>query len=999
MTRLIHKLSVHSEEELVEKPAIEYLKTLGYDYIHGEELTPDSGERGTMRDAVLEKRLRAAVKKLNPWINHQNLEKVVRETIHVQTASLLEANEFIYTRLVQLISVDQDVGSGKKGQTVRIIDFDKPENNEFLVVNQFKIHGPKENIIPDILVFVNGLPLAVIECKAPYITDPMEAGITQLLRYMNKRTPESNEGCERLFWYNQFAVSTYRDKARIGTISSDYEHFLEWKDAYPALTSKNMSGQDILFTGVFTKKNFLDIVQSFTVFDVTDSGKRVKKIPRYPQFRAVHKTLERLKSSKERKKRGGVIWHTQGSGKSLTMVFLAQKIRRDPVLKDCKLVFVTDRKQLDRQLTKTFSITQQETVKHARSVREFKELLRTNTNDLVTGMHQKFQEEDFSKIEVLNESDRIICLLDEAHRGHGGALETVLNTALPNAPKIGFTGTPLVKSQKTTNEFGSYIDTYTIEQAVEDGATLQIVYEGRESKTKVTGESLDKLFDAYFAEKSQEERDEIKRKYGTELAILEAPKRIEMICIDILDHYRKHIQPNGFKAQIVTSSRRAAVLFKQTIDRLNGPEAQVVISGMHNDEDFFKPYSDPEDHKKYIDRFLKPMDEDQLSFLIVKDMLLTGFDAPIEQVMYLDRKLADHNLLQAIARVNRTAPGKKRGFIVDYYGLADYLQEALKDFTTDDVRGALVPLIEEIPKLEKRHRQVMGYFKKVDRSDIDDCVSVFEDEVLRQGFQADLKKFMESMDIVMPNPEAAPYLSDLKFLGLVSNGIRNRFRDESLQMAVKGAGEKVRKLIEDHVYSTGIDPKIPPIDLLATDFKKHVDAIKSPRARASEIEHAIKHHISVNFDKDPAYYRRLSEKLSEILAAQAEKWEELYNLLFDFRGSIEKERDTQASDLNLSSSAFAFFNALLETKEKLASAGVAMPENFDSELRQIAESIEKEVEMRTGIVDFFEKKDEVDDLRKHIRRSLLDTPFWENEKMRNQLLDSLMELAKAHFKR
>ena len=383
------------EEDKVELPGIQQLQLLGWEYVHGSNLNPDSStERQYFKDVVLTGRLNAAVKRNNPWINDANLRTITREFTHPKFATLMEANESIWQTLISYQSVLQDIGKGNRSHTVKVIDFDNPENNEFLCTNQFKIEGPKQNIIPDILLFVNGLPLGVIECKSPYITNPMEAGINQLLRYANRRLPHEDEGAERLFWYNQFMVSTHRDKARVGTISSRMEHFLEWKDPYPltmdqvpaaasaqpiheasndpeaallevaeeqASYAGQASSQEILIAGLFNKANFLDLIQNFTVFEPVD-GRTIKKIARYQQFRAVHKTINRIKTGSTRKERGGVIWHTQGSGKSLTMVFLALKMRRDDELKQYKLVFLTDRTQLDSQLTTTFQNTQGETV-------------------------------------------------------------------------------------------------------------------------------------------------------------------------------------------------------------------------------------------------------------------------------------------------------------------------------------------------------------------------------------------------------------------------------------------------------------------------------------------------------------------------------------------------------------------------------------------------------------------------------------------------------------
>ncbi len=986
----------------VEEPCIHQLQRLGYTYIHGSEMSPDIDhpERNTWRDVVLVHRLRSSIQRINPWISEENLNKVVHDLTHINQSSLMEANQWFFENMVKYMSYEQDMGKGRKGQTVKVIDFENIENNEFLVVNQFKVHGPKQNIIPDVVVFINGLPLAVIECKSPYITNPLEEGINQLHRYQNKRYPEEHEGAERLYWYNQLLVSTFYDKAVLGTIGAGYEHFMEWKDAYPYKPVEDnkilgvdeaqqaLSSQEMLLGGVFNKKNLLDIIRNFIIFE-TENGQTIKKVCRYQQYRAVHKAIIRLREGKSRYDKGGVIWHTQGSGKSLTMVFFAMQMRRNPELKDYKIVFITDRTQLDRQLTATFKRCQDETVYHANSVKRLKSLLKKDSSDLITGMIHKFQSDDeFGEMDTLNNSDKIVILIDEAHRSQYSTLGAHLNKALPNAPKIAFTGTPLIKTEKTRNEFGSYIDTYTIDQSVKDGATLQILYEGRESNTKVTGDSLDKLFDIYFGDKTPAEKEEIKKKYGKEQAVLEASKRIEMVAIDILDHYKTHIQPNGFKAQIVTSSREAAVRYKHALDKLGAPESAVIISGDHNDKLHIAEHTDGNKHKIYIERFKQKMDEDQLSFLIVKDMLLTGFDAPVEQVMYLDRKLVDHNLLQAIARVNRVATGKNRGYVVDYYGLADYLQEALDVFSSDDVKGALIPIKDELPKLEMYHTKAVAYFRDLNMKDIESCIQALEDEQVRSSFMLDFKKFMKMMDIILPKAEASPYIGDMKLLGRIAIGARNRYRDEQLNIA--GYGEKVRELIDEHIYSTGIDPKIPPVDLVSDDFEPFIATLKSPRAKASEIEHAIKHHITVNLEHDPEYYKKLSERLKDILEKQHGKWEQLLFELKDIKDNIELRRKSEAEDLGLSKQEYAFYNILQ------AEAGIEEP--TEDELRSMVETSSAIFDMlqeRTSIVEFFKKEDEVKKLRRDIKRILIK--FVKNPAVNKKIIERYIELAKVNF--
>ena len=985
------------ERQFVEAPALDQLKGLGWSHLDGTTLVPEkSNHRSSLKDVVLTPNLEQAIQRINPWISEDNLRKVVREVTLIQTSTLMEANQWFWERLTQYFSVDQDLGSGRRGQTLKLIDFDNPENNEFLCVDQFKIQGPSQNIIPDILLFVNGLPLGVIECKAPFVTDPMAEGINQLRRYANLRNPSDTEGCEKLFHYNQVMVSTFRDGARVGTISSPVEYYLEWKDPYPTDAKELGSpanAQQLLIQGLLNPETFLDIIQNFTLYE-TDSGRTIKKIARYQQFRAVQKTIERLRGPGDRKSKGGVIWHTQGSGKSLTMVFLTQKIRRDPLLRDYKLVFLTDRTQLDGQLTATFRNAQGESVLNASSVSHLKELLARDASDLVTATIQKLQEGDFG-FSCLNDSDRIIVLADEAHRTQYGTLGSAINTALPNAPKIAFTGTPLITSEKTTQEFGGYIDTYTIEQAVADGATCQILYEGREATTKVTGDSLDALFDRYFQDKTPEEKTAIKKKYGTEKAVLEAPQRVEWIGLDLVQHYRTTILPNGFKGILVTGSREVAVLYKQKLDAIPGaPESAVVISGDHNDPPHLAKWTNPADHKKAIENFKKPIHEHPLSLLIVKDMLLTGFDAPICQVMYLDRKLTDHTLLQAIARVNRTKANKFSGYIVDYYGLTDYLAEALKVFSSTDVEGALKNLKDEIPKLQSAHTRVKQHLKGLDLQDIDSCIEAMEDELKRQQFEADFRTFAKQVEIVLPDPSANPFLPDLKALGKVVIGCRNRYRDEQLNLV--GCGEKVRALIEENVRATGVDPRVPPTKLFDVEFEQVLASQTNDRAKASEVEHAIKAHLKVKLDDDPEYYQSLALRLEEIIQKYQQKWEDLVQQLLLFRDGMEQEKTQQNEDLGLSEIEGPFYRSLMAEITK-ASSDDTMDEETHQKVLDLTKELVTEFQEATQIVGFFDKWDEVTRIKKQIKRSILDQPFGDKALV-DAVTDRFMDLGKRHFR-
>lgn len=1021
------------EADKVETPAIEQLIRQGWQYVPGADLAPEKGERAYFRDVVLVERLEAALTRLNPWLSEENRRKVMREITHPNHAGLMEYNQALYRLLVDYLSVEQDLGKGRKGQTVKVIDFDQPANNEFLCSNQFKVEGLNQNVIPDVVCFVNGLPLVVMECKSPYTTNPLEAGIDQLRRYANLRYPEEQEGAQKLFWYNQLMITSCRDRARVGTISSQAQHYADWKDAHPMTDAevvalrgpamgdaayKNLgdvgnseyftqlqkdaglmlgenapTAQERLLAGLLTPEHLLDVIRNFTVFEA-EEGRVIKKVARYQQYRAVNKVIERLKTGSNRKERSGVVWHTQGSGKSLTMVMLAVKMRRDPELKQYKLVFVTDRTQLDSQLSQTFRGAQEETIHNAGSVAKLKELLSKDSSDIVTAMVQKFQEaEEQGDFTDLNPSEKIIVLADEAHRTQFGSLAATINAALPNAPKVGFTGTPLLKSQKMGHAFGGYIDQYKINEAVEDGATVRIIYEGRQVKTDVAGESLDALFEAYFKGYSDEQKREIRKKYGVERAVREAPARIRWVCIDLLGHYREHIQPNGFKAMIVVGSRYAATLYKKTLDELEAPPSEVVISGSHNDPPYLAKFTDKQTQKKAIAHFKKPLDEDPTAFLIVKDMLLTGFDAPIAQVMYIDRNLKDHTLMQAIARVNRTYKGKQAGYVVDYYGLSDHLTDALDKYSSEDVEGTYYSLKDEIPRLEATHTRVAKILEPVKGDDVDDYVLFLKDEDIRQQFELAFERFAKQMDVILPDAAAKPFIPDLRLWGKVQNAARNRYRD--LGLSIAGAGEKVRRLVEEHIISTGVDPRIPPVDLMDAHFREAVESIQSPESRASEIESAIKHHITVKLDEDPEFYKSLSLRLREIIERTNGKWEQQLELLLEMVSDLETGHKQAADDLGLSETEYAFYNILMaEVTQHSGDAIVSGP--VHEEIRDTTRVLVEMFEEATQIVDFFKKSVEIKRMKKAIKRAILDCSFGDRAIVR-AVQDRFMDLARTKF--
>jgi type I restriction enzyme R subunit len=1001
-----------NERTLSEDPAVAQLRALGYSWVASDTL---DSERESHREVVLASRLAAALQHLNPWISEENVRKAVRAITHAQGASLLETSESLHTALTYGVSLEQDRGEGKKGQTVRFLDFENPSRNEFVVTRQYTVQGAKRNIRPDLVLFVNGIPLVVIECKSPTLGEGWKAeAIDQLSRYQELEERYRELGAPKLFGTVQVLVATCGHAAHYGTVTTPHRFYAEWKSLWPsteddfrAAHGREPSAQEVLFEGMLRPANLLDLVQNFVVFENDESsGRTVRKLARYQQFAAVNKAIARARRAKKPAERGGVVWHTQGSGKSLTMLWLALKLRRDPTHNNPTIVLVTDRKDLDAQITKTFVACGFPNPERAESVRALRELLGGPTGKTVLTTVQKFQElqggdGDGGKKRrareahpVLSAATNLFVLADEAHRTQYGGLAANLRKALPSACFFGFTGTPIDKRDRSTlSTFGSYIDTYTIEQAVADGATVPIFYEGRLPQLRIIGHTLDAVFDRVFADRTPEEREAIRKTYGTEAAIAGAPKRVEAIALDLLDHYTKFIRPNGFKAQVVACSRDVAVLYKETLDRLNGPPSAVIISGSNKDDARLVAHHAGEDQRKsLIARFLKR--EDPLAILVVCDMLLTGFDAPIEQVMYLDSPLKEHTLLQAIARVNRTADGKTYGLVVDYWGVSEALQEALAIFSPTDVKGAMLPKGDELPRLQARHAAVMRTFVRVkNRDDLDACVAALAAEDVRATFEQSFRRFAQSLDMLLPDPRALDYVDDARWLGKVRAASAARYRDNKID--VSDCGAKVRKLIEDAVIAEGIEILVKQVSLFTPEFEQRMNALTTDDARASEMEHAIKDEIHVRLDEDPVFYLSLRQRLEQIVedykARRVDAAEQL-KLLDRLRAEL-KDRAGAADRLGLSETGMAIYGMLT----KPAPAGVREPPGpgyapVDPAKTELASLIEEQLVPQVNIVDWVHKDDVQREMRRLIKRQLRAAGFPDEE--HEPLARQMVELMK-----
>ena len=954
------------EWERVEKPLLGHLALLGWERLIWTERQPDGIDaRASERDVLLERRLESALRRINlgadglPWLDDGRVRAAVAELRSMPPGGkLLENNRQSTGLLLGGVNVPGlDGWDGGRDRTIDYVDWDDWSANEFLAVSQFSVATPGQapNIRPDVTLFVNGIPLVVIEAKPPGTESGIADAIDQLRRYANQRGSGIAEGAEHLFWTNQFTVATTGERAEAGTFSALPEHYMAWKDPFPSTVAEvaaslgkdaaAVTQQEVLTAGMLAPERLLDIIRHFTLFAGTASGRVVKLVCRYQQYRAVHKAIERLLAGKTRAKdgevdrRGGIVWHTQGSGKSLTMVFLARAMRSHPALRSFKIVLVTDRIDLEQQLADTAKLTG-ETVKMARNGPQARALLSQPGPAVVMVMIQKYNDtgsdaEGLSEGEsfgVLNDSESILVLVDEAHRSHASVLHANLMAALPNAARIGFTGTPIImgKRKETTSIFGGYLDQYTLAQSEADGSTVPIHYEGRTTDAAVSGASkMDDLFFQWFSELSNEDRDTLQRQYATAAQVLEAPRLIEAKARDMVRHYVGTAMPDGFKGMVIAVSRRACTLYVDALNRardqlldelleyaaaggkgpgrldadelfLAGASQHVdlirelrfvpVISGDNNDPADWAAWTDKGRQRAVIDRFQRPLGtgegQDPLALLVVQSMLLTGFDAPQAQVLYLDRLIQEAELLQAVARVNRTAPKKSYGLVVDYYGVSAQLTEALAAYRGSDgemdpdAGAALRPLSAEIEKLEPQRQRVRQLFAQRSVSPsadtVEDCVALLADERLRAEFDAALRKLLTTFDTVLPRPEALPFVADVNLFGEIQVQTRRRYRDTpDGDFDPHKYKEKVRQLIDRHVTVLDLSQKVPPVRITDADFSSHVGRLASDRAKASEMEHALRHHIREHLDENPAHYTKLSERIDAILERLEGQWDQI----------------------------------------------------------------------------------------------------------------------------
>ena len=888
-----------------QRPALALFEAMGYTYISPADCDK---QRGSRYHVLLRDILRGQLRRLNRYVyagaenefSAANIERAMEDLDEPLTDGLVRTSEKIYDALLLGKSYPETVGDGKMlSFNLRYIDWDNPQNNVFHVTEEFAVDSRdrQHNARPDIVLFINGIPFAVIECKAPHI--PVEEAVGQMIR--NQQAAY----IPQLFKFAQFVVATNKNAVKYATVGTPKKFWSVWKEQdadwlqarLKALVSDRMSTeQDRNIVSLFSTERVFELIRYFILFDAN-----VKKVCRYQQFFAVREIMKTIAESDEHgNRRSGVIWHTQGSGKSLTMVMLAKYILME--LKEChpRVVIVTDRKELDAQIAATFAHTRL-TPARATSGRHLVELVNSARADVITSIINKFN--TVERQEIKNPSRDIFVLVDESHRSNYGLMATRMRSVFPNACYIGFTGTPLMKSEKNTMaRFGRLIHKYTIRDGVEDGAIVPLIYEGRFVEQKVDEENIDLWFKQTTRRLTEAQREDLRRKWSSIRRLTSTDARIKRIALDISEHFIEGYKDTGFKAMLATNYKRDAIRYLECFEQFGDLNCAVVISppdmreGVDDADEgaddlvvsfwskMMRQYGDAD---RYEEAIKNKFCDGEIDILIVCSKLLTGFDAPLCQVLYIDKELKEHGLLQAIARTNRLHEGKDYGLIVDYRGLIEKLDTAmdmysgagLENFDGGDLKGVVVDVMSAIGNLRSAYTQLVELFAPVGSISDAEAVEVFlADDKARQEFYTLLCAFGRALHLVLnaeqaynalSKEERQKYQDTFIFFSKVRRSVKLQYCD-----AIDNAEYEplMQNLLDTHLSVAGLKKITSPIDILnKDDFEKELEELGSLRSKADAIASRMTKSISEKRDENPAYYDSFSKRIKDALSLYKEK--------------------------------------------------------------------------------------------------------------------------------
>lgn len=921
------------EDHISQIPALMMLEKLGYTYLSPKEALEMRG--GDTANVLLEPVLRKQLEEINTLqvsssktalFTPQNITNGMEALRNLpMDEGYISANQTVYDLITAGKTLEQSVDGDKKSFTLQYIDWKNIANNVFHVTEEFAVTrtGLNETYRPDIVLFVNGIPLCVIECKRPDVKESLAQAISQHLRN------QKEDGIRSLYVYSALLLSINSQQGSYATTATPEKFWAKWTEQFAnneeqteytrELTDKvnerlineklfaerfgyikhhfeqfhtapiTPSEQDRYLYSLCRPERLLDLTYSFTLHD---DG--IKKVARYQQFFAVKKSVERVRNIEGGKRRGGVIWHTQGSGKSLTMVMLAQAIILDHTIKNPKIVLVTDRTDLDRQITSTFKKCGTY-VENARTGSQLIELLESKSDAVITTIINKFETAVKGLRKPLTDHN-IFVLIDEGHRSQYGEMGIKMGKALPNACFIAMTGTPLMKKEKSTaTKFGGVIQPiYTVDQAVKDGAVVPLLYEGRLVPQVVHEDTIDRYFDMICGWMSDAQKTDMKKKFSRAGQLGQAEQRIYAIAWDVSQHFQTNWQGSKFKAQLVAPRKRIAILYKKYLDEIGIVSSEVLITSpdtREGEDDAFGDTANTEtafwrrmmdEHgnakqyeKNIINRF---KNSDKPEIIIVVDKLLTGFDEPKNTVLYLDRKLQNHTLLQAIARVNRVCDDKEFGYIIDYYGVLGALNSALdiySDFDAEDLEGTYTDITKEVAKLPQRHSELCDIFKSIaNKRDLDAYGDLLRAEDIRAQFYEKLTAYAKCLKIALSSiefhkataeSEISKYKEDLAMFLKLRSAVQERYSDTIDYKQYEG---QIQKLIDTHIESGEVKIITELVNIFDKErFAEEVERITGKAAKADTIASRTAKHITENMDTDPAFYKKFSQLLKETITA------------------------------------------------------------------------------------------------------------------------------------
>lgn len=897
--------NAYLEVNASQKPAIALLQSMGYTYISPEDCEK---QRGSRYHVLLKDILRGQLRRLNRYsyagaeneFSAANIERAMEELDEPLTDGLVRTSEKIYDALLLGKSYPETVGGGKSlSFNLKYIDWEHPENNLFHVTEEFAVESQDKlhNARPDIVLFINGIPFAVIECKAPHIS--VEQAVEQMIRN------QQADYIPQLFKYAQIVMATNKNVVKYATAGTPKKFWSVWKEQDTEFLDSRLAQlvadrapteQDRNIISLFSRERLMELTRYFVLFDAN-----VKKICRYQQYFAIREIIKTIAQRDSKGNRqSGVIWHTQGSGKSLTMVMLAKYILMELAVCNPRVVIVTDRKELDGQIAATFAHTRLNPAR-ATSGRHLVELVTNGKADVITTIINKFNTAE--RLEAKNNSRDVFVLIDESHRSNYGSMAAKMRTVFPNACYIGFTGTPLMKREKNTlTKFGKLIHKYTIQDGVEDGAIVPLIYEGRFVEQKVDEENIDMWFQQTTKRLTDPQKEDLRRKWSSIRRLTSTDARIKRIALDINNHFLLGFKDTGFKAMLATNYKRDAIRYLKCFEQFGDLNCAVVISppdmresvddvdeGTDNMvieywEKMMKQYGDAD---TYEEAMKNKFCDGEIDILIVCSKLLTGFDAPVCQVLYIDKELKEHGLLQAIARTNRLHDGKEYGLIVDYRGLIQKLDAAmdmysgagLENFEGRDLRGVVIDVLEALGQLRTAYTNLIDLFADVkDLSDTEAVEVSLADEKKREQFYNLLCAFGRALDLVLnseqayaalPGEEREKYQNRFLFFSKVRRSVKIRYCDAIDNREYEPL---MQNLLDTHLSVAGLKQITNPVDILnKDDFERELEELGSLRAKADAITSRLSKSISAKYEENPAYYDSFSKRIKDALDQYKEK--------------------------------------------------------------------------------------------------------------------------------